>query len=73
MRKIILRFEDKLNRLAAKLKSAGAITEDAYRDIYASGSGPGNLYGLPKVHKATFSERFQMGSIFAAYNTPSYK
>ena len=47
-----------MKRLAAKLKSAGAITEDAYRDVYASGSGPGILYGLPKVHKTNFSERF---------------
>ena len=33
LRKITFRFEDRLNRLAAKLKSAGALTEEAYRDI----------------------------------------
>ena len=73
LKKITFRFDDKVNRLAAKLKSAIAITDDAYRDVYASGSGPGNLYGLPQVHKTNFSEIFQMRPIFAARNTPSYK
>ena len=28
---------------------------------------------LPNVHKTNFFERYQMRTIFAAYNTPSYK
>lgn len=40
--------------------------------IYVSGSSPGILYGLPKIHKSDFSEKNQMRPIFAAYNTPSF-
>ena len=69
--KIALRFEVKLNRLAAKLNFAGVISEDIYRDVYARVSGLGILYGLPKVLKINFSKLFQMRQLFAAYNTPS--
>ena len=45
----ILKLEDKLNRLLRTLKPL--IGEIAYNNIYISGSKPGSLYGLPKIHK----------------------
>ena len=40
-----------------------------YEDIHPVGSGPGKLYGLPKVHKPGVPLR----PILAAYNTAAYK
>ena len=68
-----LRIEDKVNSFLRKLKSASVITENLYKDLYVSGTGPGVLYGLPKIHKPNFSQCFQFRPIFAAYNTASYK
>ncbi len=48
--KCILRLEDKLNRFLRTVKNK--LTEDVYNFLFASGSTPGILYGLPKVHKA---------------------
>ena len=47
----IVRLECKLISLLKKLKSSGSISHETYRDLYPSGSRPGILYGLPKVHK----------------------
>ena len=49
LKKIMFRFEDKVNRLLTKLKSLGTILDKTYHDLYASGY-PGILYGLPKIH-----------------------
>ena len=40
--------------------------------MFTSGSGPGVLYGLPKIHKPNFAANFQFRLIFAAYNTHSF-
>ena len=40
-----------------------------YNDLYVSGSTPGILYGLPKIHKLLTPLR----PIFAACGTPTYK
>jgi len=45
----LLKLEDKLNRLLRPIKET--INEATYNSILASGSRPGCLYGLPKVHK----------------------
>ncbi len=49
MFKCVLRLEDKLNRFFRTLKSR--LTEEVYNFLFASGSTPGILYGLPKVHQ----------------------
>ena len=67
------RSEDKINRFLSKLKNLGIITEEKYKSLYVTGSGPGILYGLPKIHKPDFCSKFQFRPIFAAYNTPSFK
>ena len=62
--KIIFRLEDKLNRFLAKLKSIGATSEKKKQDLYASGYGHGNLYGLSKVQKTKFIVDFLMRLFF---------
>ena len=44
-----MKLEDKLNRLLRTIKDT--IGETFYSDIRVSGSRPGCLYGLPKIHK----------------------
>ena len=44
-----------------------------YEKIRSTGSAPGILYGLPKIHKPDFATKFQFRPIFAAYKTPAYK
>ena len=49
--KEIIKQEDKINRLATKLKKEKEISDQQYDYLHTSGSKPGILYGLPKVHK----------------------
>ena len=72
MEKFTLRIEDKINRFLLKLKNLKKITSDVYNKLRSTGSSPGILYGLPKIHKPDFSSKFQFRPIFAAYKTPSY-
>ena len=48
---LILKSEDKLNRLLRKLKESCVIDNEIFSNLFASGSRPGVMYGLPKVHK----------------------
>ena len=43
--------EDKINRLLTKMKNQKEISADEYNFLRASGTQPGILYGLPKIHK----------------------
>ena len=61
--------EDRINRFLNKLKDNSIISSQQYDNLYASGSAPGTLYGLPKVHKPDLPIR----PILAAYKTASYK
>ena len=70
--KYVLRVETKINNFLTKLKSLKAISESIYKTLRVTGSGPGILYGLPKIHKQNFSTVFPFRPIFAAYNTPSF-
>ena len=49
------------------------LSDEVYKQLYVTGSGPGILYGLPKIHKSNFATDFPLRPIFAAYNTASYK
>ena len=66
---LALSTEDKVNRTLAKMKKLSLITDDVYRNVYSTGSSPGVLYGLTKVHK----EGHPLRPILAAYNTASYR
>jgi len=71
--KYCTRMEDKLMNFLRKLKTLNLLSNETYNQLFVSGSGPGILYGLPKIHKSDFSSRFQFRPIFAAYNLPSFK
>ena len=49
--KTIIKLEDKNNRLVDKLYKNKIIDEPISKQLKSSGSRPGILYGLPKVHK----------------------
>ena len=65
--------EDKIYRFILKLKNSDVISEQVYDQLRPIGSGPGTLYGKPKIHKSDFSIMFQFRPILAAYNLASYK
>ena len=69
--KLSLKSETKLNSFLRKLTKEGSesrLNESSYKEIYASGTTPGILYGLPKVHKHNWPIR----PILSACNTPTY-
>jgi hypothetical protein len=72
MEKLTLKIEDKLNNFFRKIKALKVISDETYKHLFVSGSGPGILYGLPKIHKPSFGVNFPFRPIFAAYNTPSF-
>nr|XP_027235498.1 uncharacterized protein LOC113826809 [Penaeus vannamei] len=49
----IIQLEDKLNRMLKCLKDSDTISSDTYNQLRTSGSGslPGMLYGLSKIHE----------------------
>ena len=70
--KFTLRMEDKINRFLLKIRKLNCITQEIYDSLRSTGSAPGILYGLPKIHKTDFASKFQFRPIFAAYKTPSF-
>ena len=67
---ICQRREGKLMRfLRDSLLKKGVIPDEVYRELYPSGSTPGVLYGLPKVHKDNCPTR----PILSAIGTYNYK
>ena len=68
-----MRLEDTIKNFLRKLKFTGSIADDLYKSLNVTGSAPGILYGLPKIHKLNFRELDQFRPIFAAYNAPTYK
>ena len=66
--KIIFKLEDKLNRFLRSLKELRVISESVFNYLYASGSQPGIMYGLPKVHKGNCPLR----PILSAIGTHTY-
>ena len=67
----LLKLEDKLNRILRSIKDVMGTT--VYSDCYASGSRPGRLYGLPKIHKANVPMRPIISSIGTfSYNVAKF-
>ena len=64
------KIEDKVNNFLREMKDT--FTAD-YKTLLATGSAPGILYGLPKIHSHNFNTKFQLRPIFAAYNNPCFK
>ena len=65
----ITKLEDKLARLLRQHLKLNVIIKDIFNNLFTSGSSPGFLYGLPKIHKTGNSIR----SIFSTINTFNYK
>ena len=67
---LCLKRENKLIRfLRDKLLKQNSIPDDVYKELFPSGSTPGVLYGLPKVHKTNCPAR----PILSAIGTYNYK
>ena len=64
--KTILKQEDKVNRFLRLIKNN--LPESCYNFLFASGSVPGILYGLPKIHKLNCPIR----PILSAIGTVNY-
>ena len=64
-----MQHKDKINRLFRKLKQQNITSTSTYNSLITSGSGPGILYGLLKIHKTGIPLR----PILTAYNTAAYK
>ena len=60
---LCLKRENKLIRfLRDKLLKQNSIPDDVYKELFPSGSTPGVLYGLPKVHKTNCPARLRLMS-----------
>ena len=59
-------MEDRINNYIRYLKNQGIYL---YNSLYTSGTHPGLLYGLPKIHKPDIPLR----PILSSINTPTYK
>ena len=64
----IVQLEDKVNRVINKLSESGCFTKEVSRSLKATGSNPGRLYGLPKVHK----DNYPLRPILSAIGTANY-
>ena len=61
------KIEDKISNFQRKLRPLDLITEEIYKRLFISGSGPGILYGKPKIHKPDFSRKIESRPIFTVY------
>ena len=66
--KCLLSKENKLIAILRKMLKNKSISDSTYKSLYPSGSQPGVLYGLPKVHK----DGVPMRPILSALNTFNY-
>ena len=66
------KIEDKINYFLRKIKDSIVCDADVFKRLFASGSAPGVMYGLPKIHKPDFANKYQFRPIFAAYNNSMF-
>ena len=64
--KTLLQREDKNNRLVNEIYKKGIINEETKNKLRATGSTPGTMYGLPKIHKTNVPLRPILSSIGTA-------
>ena len=67
------KIEDKINYFLRKIKDSIVCDADVFKRLFASGSATGVMYGLPKIHKPDFANKYQFRPIFAAYNNPCFQ
>ena len=68
----LIHMEERIIRLLKSLEDQGEISEKERNDLYPSGSKPGVLYGLAKIHKALEDGIPSLRPILAAIGTPTY-
>ena len=66
---LMLRYETAINTFLNKLKKAKKISDSTYRNLRTTGSHPGILYALPKIHK----ENTPVRPILSAIGTHNYQ
>ena len=66
---VLITKEDKISRFLSKLKKGKEISVCEFSQMYATGTLPGILYGLPKIHKNGTPLR----PILSAIRTAGYK
>ena len=65
--------ELRVRKALQNLVNSGAIKQDVYDKLAPTGSSPGVLYGLSKVHKPLVDGFPKLRPILSAINTPTYK
>ena len=68
----LIHMEERIIRLLKSLEGQGEISEKERNDLYPSGSKPGVLYGLAKIHKALEDGTPSFRPILSAIGTPTY-
>ena len=66
-------MEERIIHLLKSLEDQGEISVKEKNDLYPSGSKPGFLYGLAKIHKALEDGIPSFRPILPAIGTPTYK
>ena len=71
----ILEKEEEITTFLKELNDCKVISDEVYKRLKPSGSQPGVLYGLCKVHKGVSADGSPppFRTILSAINTPSYK
>ena len=69
----IFHTEQHIIDLLKSLKNQNEISEKNYDNLYLSGSKPGIIYGLDKIHKVLEDGIPTFRSILSAIGTPTYK
>jgi hypothetical protein len=71
----ILEKEEEISKFLKELNDCKVISDEIYKKLKPSGSQPGVLYGLCKVHKGVSADGSPppFRPILSAINTPSYK
>ena len=72
IKRVSRQAEDRINTFLLDIKKLKYISTALYNRLHVTGSGPGILYGLPKVHKPRFLADKLYRPIFAAYNCANF-
>ena len=68
----LIHMQERIIRLLKSLEDQSEISEKERNDLYSSGSKPGVLYGLAKIHKALEGGTPSICPILSAKGTPTY-